>query len=47
MPPGGHYRGLTGFFPRVPAARTFRKLESSPVRKLITTPPRKPPLPEG
>ncbi|XP_064899953.1 kinetochore-associated protein DSN1 homolog isoform X1 [Columba livia] len=29
------------------AARTFRKLESSPVRKLITTPPRKPPLPEG
>ncbi|NWX02354.1 DSN1 protein, partial [Caloenas nicobarica] len=29
------------------AARTFRKLENSPVRKLITTPPRKPPLPEG
>ncbi|OPJ72606.1 kinetochore-associated DSN1-like protein [Patagioenas fasciata monilis] len=29
------------------AARTFRKLEGSPVRKLITTPPRKPPLPEG
>ncbi|NXW89421.1 DSN1 protein, partial [Alopecoenas beccarii] len=29
------------------AARTFRKLENSPVRKLITTPPKKPPVPEG